>query len=288
MLPSLKLIFIHGVNNQITNYSENLFQKILTASRRKLTSEKIENSAIDGILNRVVRHEVMWADLTTSLTARYDQLQYPKRKFLWDFTTKKIDPLAMQIMQYIKDKGDKQTGPMNILRDVDDDIAKVFLQTNIGEFVPGQDKNAIIIAHSLGSVIAFDYIFCFRDKCRLDPTVTIKAFITLGSPIPLFTSAMGHPDSELTLPHNVQKWVNIISRNDGIARKIQPFFKNIPINEHELFTSFLPIKSHCDYWKSKSVASLIADEVLEALDLQSKKTKPHLVEAKVNEAYKSK
>ncbi len=282
MLSNLKLIFIHGVNDQSTNYSAELFQRILETSRKKLRLRKLEDSTINGILNRVVRHEVMWADLTTSLTARYDQLQYPKRKFLWAPFTRKIDPLTMQIMQYIKDKGDKQTGPMNILRDVDDDIAKVFLQTNIGDFISGQDKNAIIIAHSLGSVIAFDYVFCFRDKCRLDPNVTIKAFITMGSPIPLFTSAMGHPDSDLTLPHNVKKWVNIISRNDGIARKIQPFFKNIPIKEHELFTSPLPIKSHCDYWKSKKVASLIADEILEALDLQGKEATPHLVEAKLN------
>ncbi len=281
MLPNLKLIFIHGVNDQSTNYSGNLFQNILTASRKKLSLKKIEDSTIDEILNRVVRHEVLWADLTTSLTARYDQLQYPKRRFLWSVAARKIDPLAMQIMQYIKDKGDKQTGPMNILRDVDDDIAKIFLQTNIGEFVQGQDKNAIIIAHSLGSVIAFDYVFCFRDKCRLDPGVTIKAFITMGSPIPLFTSAMGHPDSDLTLPHNVKKWVNIVSKNDGIARKIQPFFKNIPIKEHELFTSFLPIKSHCDYWKSRKVASIIADEILEAIQLPGKEVKPHLVEEKV-------
>jgi hypothetical protein len=281
MLSNLKLIFIHGVNDQSTNYSQHLFENLLTACRDKLKSRNLDDSLIDQILSKVVRHEVMWADLTVALTARYDQLQYPKRKFLWDFTTRKIDPLAMQIMQYIKDKGDKQTGPMNILRDVDDDIAKVFLQTNIGEFVQGENKNAIIIAHSLGSVIAFDYVFCFRDKCRLDPSITIKAFITMGSPIPLFTSAMGHPDSDLTLPHNVRKWVNIMSRNDGIARKIQPFFKNIPIKEHEIFTSFLPIKSHCDYWKSKRIASVIADEVLEALDPRSEAVRPHLVEAKL-------
>ncbi len=281
MLPNLKLIFIHGVNHQSTNYSADLFQRVLEASRKKLRSKHIEDRIIDEILNRVVRHEIMWADLTTSLTARYDQLQYPKRKFLWSFAARKIDPLAMQIMQYIKDKGDKQTGPMNILRDVDDDIAKVFLQTNIGDFVPGQDKNAVIIAHSLGSVIAFDYVFCFRDKCRLDPTVNIKALITMGSPLPLFTSAMGHPDSDLILPPNVNKWVNIISKNDGIARSLKPFFKNIPIKEHELFTSPLPIKSHCDYWKSKRIASLIADEILEALELQGKEANPYLVEAKV-------
>ena len=150
---------------------------------------------------------------------------------------------------------------------VDEDIQKIFFQTNIGDFVPGQNKNAVIIAHSLGSVIAFDYVFCFRDKCRLDKDITIKSFITLGSPIPLFTSAMGHPDSDLQLPPNVKKWVNILSPKDGIARYARPFFKNIPIEEHEVFTGFFPLQAHAGYWKNKQTASLIADEVLIALEL---------------------
>lgn len=75
MLSNLKLIFIHGVNDQSTNYSQRLFQKVLAACRDKLKSRKLNDSLIGQILSRIVRHEVMWADLTTALTARYDQLQ---------------------------------------------------------------------------------------------------------------------------------------------------------------------------------------------------------------------
>ncbi|MGH7889737.1 MAG: hypothetical protein ACRENF_04220, partial [Thermodesulfobacteriota bacterium] len=78
---------------------------------------------------------------------------------------------------------------------------------------------------------------------------------------------MGHPDSDLTLPSNVKKWVNILSKNDGIARYTQPFFKNIPIEEHTVNNGFFPISSHAGYWKNSQTASIIADEILEALEI---------------------
>ena len=269
MLPNLKLIFIHGINSQITNYSDRLFQGIQNACKAKLKSRGIPEDKITDILNRVVHHEVLWADLTTDLTNRYCQLEYQKSRFFWGAFTKKIDPLAMQIMQYIKDKGDRATGPMNILKEVDNDIQKIFFQTNIGDFKQGEDKHTIIIAHSLGSVIAFDYVFCFREKCRLEKDVTVHSFITMGSPIPLFISAMGHPDSDLILPPNVKRWVNIISPRDGIARYTKPFFKNIPLEEKEVHGGFLPIQAHGGYWKSKQTASVIAEEVINALNVSS-------------------
>ena len=78
---------------------------------------------------------------------------------------------------------------------------------------------------------------------------------------------MGHPDSDLKLPHNVNKWVNILSKNDGIARYHKPFFKEIPIEEHLVNTGFFPLQAHAGYWKSNKTAGIIADEVLNALEL---------------------
>lgn len=264
---SLKLIFVHGVNHQSTNYSGKLFDRIMKVCHMNLTARGLESDEIRTLLNQVTRHEVLWADLTADLTNRYCQLQYHKHPLLWGIFTKNIDPLAMQIMRYIKDKGDKEKGQMNILREIDSDIERIFTQTHIGNQSPNNSKDTIFIAHSLGSVIAFDYIFCFRDRCRLDQNVNVQAFITMGSPISLFTSAMGYPDSELTLPPNVQKWVNIISPRDCIARYAKPHFKNIPIIEKEVHTSFFPMAAHCHYWKSSQTAAIIAQEVIEALNL---------------------
>ncbi len=266
MLRNLKLIFIHGINNQTTDYSQGLYLKILSACRTQLTARRLHSDAIGEALNAIVHHEVLWANLTTDLTNRYLQLAYPKTPLFWGHFTKPVDPLGVQIMQYIKDKGDHQTGAMNILRSVDADISRILALEDIGENpAPDQGQNIIIVAHSLGSVIGFDYVMGFRQQCRLHPSVTVKSFITMGSPIPLFTSAMGHPDSELTLPSNVQKWVNIASPRDAIARPLQPFFHNIRIEEHAVSTRFLPLAAHNAYWKDNHTAQIIAAEVLKAL-----------------------
>lgn len=267
MLTNLKLIFVHGINEQTTNYSQGLYLNILAAARNQLAGEGYDEKTRDEILQKIVHHEVLWADLTTDLTNRYMQLEYyQKPRPFWSFLSKPIDPLALQIMQYIKDKGDKLTGKMNILKELDTDMEKIFTYEDVGKDARAQDgQNAIIIAHSLGSVIAFDYVMGFRKECKLKKDITIKSFITMGSPIPLFTSAMGHPDSDLTLPSNIERWVNIICPQDGIARFMKQFFKKIPIIEQQVSTGFWPINAHAGYWKNNATAQIIANEALLAL-----------------------
>lgn len=269
MLHNLKVIFIHGVNNQTTNYSSNLYQKILSICRSELANRGFSDTAIHETLNKSVQHEVMWADITTDLTNRYLQLEYDEHShFFWDALKKPIDPLTIQIMQYIKDKGDKQSGRMNILRKMHTDMEDIFSWKNLGEDPsPHEGNNAIIVAHSLGSVIAYDYVMGFRKEYslkNLKKDITVQAFITMGSPLPIFTTAMGHPDNDLVLPAYIKNWINILSPKDGIARHMKPFFRNIPIQEHEVSTGFLPIQAHTGYWDNTDTAKYIAHEVLRA------------------------
>lgn len=269
MLSNLKLIFIHGINNQTANYSEGLFLKILDACRDLLREKGFDETKIDETIQRVIHHEVFWSDITTDFTNRYLQLQYEHRpKLFWNFLTRPVDPLGLQIMLYIKDKGDKQSGKMSILKAVDEDMQKIFSADDLGKDVkPPQAQNVIIVAHSLGSVIAFDYVMCFRKECQIDKNVTVRSFVTMGSPLPLFTSAMGHPDSDMLLPPHVKKWVNILSLNDGIARHMKPFFRKIPIEEHTVSTGFFPLQAHNGYWKDRGTANIIAQEVMTALGI---------------------
>lgn len=268
MLTNLKLIFIHGVSDQSTNYSKALFTGILGACRTQLTAKGMAPLDIDDTLRKVVHHEVLWSDLTTDVTNRYLQLAAPQSRFFWGVLARRIDPLAIQIMQYIKDKGDKPTGAMNILRDVHNDVERILDFTDVGEDVAADTgQNVIFISHSLGSVIAFDYVMGFRKPFKLKRGVTVPSFITMGSPLPLFTTAMGHPDSDLLLPPYVKTWVNIRSPRDGIARPMRPFFRHIPIQEYEVDTHFFPMAAHTGYWRDDQTANLIAFEVIRALGL---------------------
>lgn len=266
MIRNLKLIFIHGISDQTTNYSQKLYQNILADCRRQLRLQGKSDPAIDDLLSRVIHHEVLWANLTTDLTNRYLQLAYARPNFFWNHFTRGVDPLALQIMQYIKDKGDKTTGPMNILADVEASMGRIFTADDLGETpAPGEGHQAIIIGHSLGSVIAFDYVMGFRPRHALDSDITVQSFITMGSPIPLFISAMGHPDSDLVLPPHIKKWVNIMSHRDGVARSMLPFFHHIRIQEHQVRTKFSPLAAHSAYWRDPATAHIIASEILQVI-----------------------
>lgn len=265
MLHNLKLIFIHGVVAQNTDYAQVMYDKILSRCRRQLQASGKSREAIEALV-AVVEHEILWANFTADLTNRYLQLAYPTTPWFWGKITKPLDPLMVQILEYVKDKGDERTGVMNILAGVDKEFERIFKYSDIGaDPAPHEGHNAIIIAHSLGSCIAFDYIMGFRKTHRLSRRINIKSFITMGSPLPIFISAMGHPDSDLTLPSNVHRWVNIRSPRDGIARSVKPFFRKIPIEEHTVSTRFLPMAAHKSYWSDDATVSIIAREVLIAL-----------------------
>ncbi|MBU4305654.1 MAG: hypothetical protein KJ893_08590 [Candidatus Omnitrophica bacterium] len=244
------IIFIHGINYQTTGYSNWLFQNIISQYGKILKHKGITEDEIEQKKAQFVQKEILWADVTTDLTNRYLNLEYElygKKKGFWNWASKKIDPLALQIMYYIKDKGDKASGEMGILEKID----KSF------KAITQERKDTIVVAHSLGSVIAFDYLFGFR-KHSLSQDTNVLSFITLGSPIPIFTSAMGHVESDLTLPANVKTWYNLYDNEDGIARRCKPFFFKIDVRDESVSTGFFPISAHVKYWRSKQTACKIA------------------------------
>ena len=261
----MRIIFIHGISTQPTNYSERLYDRILAACRQRLRAAGRSDDTIDATLRQLVHHEIFWAELTTDLTNRYMDLSYEHSKFFWDVLTKPLDPLFIQIMAYIHDKGNRDSGDMNILKHVESEFRRIFHADDLGQSEPATtDRKAIVIAHSLGTVIAFDYLMGFR-RYQVHHSIDVKRFITMGSPIPLFTSAMGHPDSDLTLPPQIKKWINIRSPRDGVARPMKPFFRHIPIDEHLVRTSFSPLSSHDAYWTDAATADIIAAQIISSL-----------------------
>lgn len=249
------LIFIHGVNSQTTGFSNTLYRNILKSYKKGLIKNKVSETEAEGKAQALIQKEILWADATTDLTNQYLtwQLDISKRPGKWNFLIKQIDPLVLQILFYVKDKGDKKTGLMCILREVAEDFKKICSSN--------ADK-AVIIAHSLGSVIAFDYVFGFR-KYKLDPSINVEVLITLGSPIPIFNAGMGHVESEAALPPNLKRWINILDPDDGVARYCRRYFKNLKVEDMEVNTGFGPLSAHAGYWKSERVAESIAKKLIE-------------------------
>jgi len=244
------VIFIHGISKQTTGYSNGFFKKIVRAYKKNMKKKKYSKQTIDDKIASLNQHEILWADTTTDLTNRYEHLQYGVRKRPGKYNpiTRAVDPLFIQILSYALEK--KSNKKLKIVKKVDEGFQSICLE----------DKT-IVIAHSLGTVISFDYLFGFTDY-KMNSKINIDMLITMGSPIPVFTSAMGHPYSELRLPKNVKSWINILDPDDVVAKFCKNHFKNIAIKDEIVNTGFAPLSSHSNYWRSNKVADLIAKKMI--------------------------
>ncbi|MDD5681268.1 MAG: hypothetical protein PHI59_08535, partial [Candidatus Omnitrophica bacterium] len=155
------LIFIHGISSMTTGYSGELYKKIIEYYKNELLKKKMTQEECENQAREIIQKEILWADVTTDLTNQYVSWQFdsPKRLGMWNIFTRNLDPLVIQILFYVKDKGDKQNGVMKILQKVD---------AAFKEACSNKPDKVVVIAHSLGSVIAYDYIFGFR-QYKLDP-----------------------------------------------------------------------------------------------------------------------
>lgn len=150
------------------------------------------------------------------------------------------------------------------------------------------DEPYSIIAHSLGSVIAFDYLYKLFDKSEPlydTPGLTaeqmencktsFRHFVTMGSPIGLFLLRQGKLWSGTnpafsTVVNPVQnqdgierQWLNFYDKQDIVAYPLQDIMKRnqqniaLPIDIC-VDTGDLIMNSHTGYWSNMEVADDIA------------------------------
>ncbi len=130
-----------------------------------------------------------------------------------------------------------------------------------------------IVAHSLGSVIAYDYLYnvfgkneAERRRVRDDGKQQLRHFFTMGSPIGFFllrrTDLLDEQKRSL-LPNPIGlsetgHWYNFYDKEDIIAYPLKNFFPTI-VEDVQVQTGDLVYNSHMDYWKDEEVAAKIAD-----------------------------
>jgi hypothetical protein len=143
-----------------------------------------------------------------------------------------------------------------------------------------------IISHSLGTVVAFDYLFDLfnrnklfieDDKYKELPIDKLqnkfRNFFTLGSPIGLFMLRKDNlwneekPFKTLINPiaGDHRRWLNIYDIDDFVAYPLAELFYKNPKNtrtrivDKKVNTGWTAIDSHVKYWHDNEVAQLIAD-----------------------------
>lgn len=223
----IKVVFVHGVCDQSTNFATKLMSNI-----RRFACSSMNIDEYSSFVHDVTFESLVWADAISGQISDYDQAVYTTRNIFWNAVSRRVEPLVLQILSYVHQKD----------RAILDDFAADFKRAT-----DGADK-VIIVAHSLGTVIAFDYLLKHTDT-------KVDTLVTMGSPLPLFAAAMGHSEGLTILPNNIVRWVNIYSKRDPIAKPLHAMF---PVTDINVGTKFMPLSAHTAYWRSAKVANAIA------------------------------
>ena len=190
------ILIIHGIGNAKQGYSNPMQKNIKQIYKKKKPNEEL------------VFHEVLWADLIKEGEAEL------KQKYRQSNIKQKSRELFIiyisDIACYYQDKVVSQQIKNRLLNP----LKKIF--SNKAK----QDK-ITIIAHSFGSVIAFELLKDFEKGGK-----QIDNFFTLGSPLAVFENDY-QKDETFFLPLQVRGvWINIFFHRDIIAYPLKNLDSN--------------------------------------------------------------
>ena len=145
----------------------------------------------------------------------------------------------------------------------------------LDEIIRTKAPSFSIIAHSLGSVVAYDYLFNLFGKDgnqarKVGEGVTprLVSFFTMGSPIGLFLlrkKGLLEPGILKKNPIGLDKtrgcWCNLYDKQDVIAYPLQGLFPEVA-KDVVVQTGNLIVNSHMNYWLKKDVARKIVGRLL--------------------------
>ncbi len=240
-----KILFIHGIGDSAAEAAE-IFEK------------NIKNETVhDG----VEVYKFFWKNL---ISKKEDTLKkkigkFPKKELLpFNFNLKEsietylIIQLRRHLIGYF---GDAVFYLSESSKKVISQLESAILE------IAKKDKSAkvSIVAHSLGSVIAFDALSDKKFQRKMKKKrLSIENLFTVGSPLALFllrseTSATEH------LPIT-GKWINIYDKRDIIASPLSPFFGQCRDVQIKLQGSS-PLTAHLNYFSD----ALVLNEILRLL-----------------------
>jgi hypothetical protein len=130
------------------------------------------------------------------------------------------------------------------------------------------DAPLCIIAHSMGSVIASNYIYDQWKKSSIDKEkskvneMNFVRFYTMGSPLAVWSLR----SNNFNKPIKVDSWVNFYDKDDAFAYPLSNLYgnkqwiKDVEVNVGGLFLSWNP-GSHIMYWTDDDVIDPIVEDL---------------------------
>jgi hypothetical protein len=257
------VIFVHGIGEQQPGYSSD-FAKCLA----KVYTKELKTKKQMLMQNELVFEECYWADVTQP-----DEQQLIKREHARGMLRK----LMLGSIGGATAYSDLPSKPNRFI-----DIQARFTASIIKVSKLAQDANdgrasLIVIAHSLGTVIASDGIYRLGQKGQMPANLDLQCFFSMGSPIVLYGLRYGLDN--FTQPIKPKSWINFCYTQDLIAYPLKQVNSayavavkediilrpgssyNLPSTVFKTIFATLPlggIFSHSWYWKDPRVITKIA------------------------------
>jgi pimeloyl-ACP methyl ester carboxylesterase len=248
------VIIIHGVGNQSPGYSKPM-QDLLKAEMPSL---------------HVV--EVLWSDLGSVLRRAQDPARQKEQEAAEQALLDEIDAAEQKALG--PPKASPGTPQQQQMRDeyaaargfVSPIVSYEFLSAGERRRIQQRLRDAldwsaqhadrtVVVAHSLGSVIAFDTLHGWESTA---PPGKVALLTTMGSPLGklIFVGRGGRPTGR---PSLVGTWRNFHSPNDVISSALAGPYSSV--DDRRVSTPVLPLAAHGAYWTHVDVVSEILSTV---------------------------
>ena len=147
--------------------------------------------------------------------------------------------------------------------------AKAMIQQRIKDelkIIDGDKGTVTFIAHSLGTVIASDFIYDRQEEKDFG-NFQLGNFFTMGSPIALFALRWGADafNKPIRVDNPNGCWINILDKDDPIAYPLKDLnkeYNDVVLADKEINVGPVGV-SHVMYWKNEEVHKTIARKLAE-------------------------
>lgn len=137
----------------------------------------------------------------------------------------------------------------------------------------GNSSLVVVVAHSLGCKIVFDYLCDVQTgqgiwagethPSEFQKLANLRLLITTGCNLPFFESAVPDTEQRFFRPNEQFQWVNFYDRDDLLGWPLRPLggrFAEI-VDDEERNHIGSPLTSHIRYWTDKELNDEIAERV---------------------------
>jgi hypothetical protein len=274
MNQKIAIAAIHGIGLANPEWKDETSQKFISGMPKPLISEfaRLRGETFEEAKSKLVIKPIYWADVVQELS---DPLS---RRLNLDSLS---NPLKLRdfVFHYLGDAIAYSTeGDKKVNTKIHDAFATTLkkLATEAGENAP-----LCIISHSLGAVIASNYVWDLQqNKTKvpigdnpLEKGETLNLFYTLGTQIPLWSMSYDNYGKPIEMPSPqlgnhypglTGEWINFFDKDDVLGYPLQNIndaYSNVvvdkQVNAGNPFSNWTPL-SHNGYWKDDEVIEPIA------------------------------